>query len=307
MGYHERLIELRKKNNYTQEELAGIIGVSRQAISKWESGMANPDIEKLIKLSELYGCSIDYIVGNDNKIDENRTNDELNKNIDEANNSENNNDNIDKRKKKINIIIGCLSAAVIISIIVNMFAVSTASNAVKEKKKIEDELEVYSAAAVADVTPVSDVIIYPNKKGLEKEMGFSVGEFTHFDCGDIKYETYAGVVAILQEEAVLDNWMRVTFYKTRESYDIINRYLIKARSYVYNNENVSKNLNEEINGVDVLIRGGDKKKEDDYVMSASWTANGFNYVVYAEKYVHMDELKQLVVDVMESEEYKAGK
>ena len=156
-------------------------------------------------------------------------------------------------------------------------------------------------------SPVSDVIIYPNKKGLEKEMGFSVGEFTHFDCGDIKYETYAGVVAILQEEAVLNNWMRVTFYKTRESYDIINRYLIKARSYVYNNENVSKNLNEEINGVDVLIRGGDKKKEDDYVMSASWTANGFNYVVYAEKYVHMDELKQLVVDVMESEEYKAGK
>lgn len=137
MGYHERLIELRKKNNYTQEELAGIIGVSRQAISKWESGMANPDIEKLIKLSELYGCSIDYIVDNDNKIDENRTNDELNKNIDEANNSENNNDNIDKRKKKINIIIGCLSAAVIISIIVNMFAVSTASNAVKEKKKLK--------------------------------------------------------------------------------------------------------------------------------------------------------------------------
>ena len=62
MGYHERLIELRKKNNYTQEELAGIIGVSRQAISKWESGMANPDIEKLIKLSEIYGCSIDYII-----------------------------------------------------------------------------------------------------------------------------------------------------------------------------------------------------------------------------------------------------
>ena len=34
MGYHERLIELRKKNNYTQEELAGIIGVSRQARSE---------------------------------------------------------------------------------------------------------------------------------------------------------------------------------------------------------------------------------------------------------------------------------
>ena len=65
---------------------------------------------------------------------------------------------------------------------------------------------------MADVTPVSDVIIYPNKKGLEKEMGFSVRGSLHiFDCGDIKYETYAGVVAILQEEAVLNNWMRVTF------------------------------------------------------------------------------------------------
>ena len=76
---------------------------------------------------------------------------------------------------------------------------------------------------------------------------------------------------------------------------------------MYTTMKMCPNLNEEINGVDVLIRGGDKKKEDDYVMSASWTANGFNYVVYAEKYVHMDELKQLVVDVMESEEYKAGK
>ena len=51
-------------------------------------------------------------------------------NIEEAKNSENTNDNIEKRKKKINKIIGCLSAAIIISIIVNMFAVSTASNAV---------------------------------------------------------------------------------------------------------------------------------------------------------------------------------
>ena len=83
LARHEKIIELIKEYDIdTQEELAGIIGVSRQAISKWESGMANPDIEKLIKLSELYGCSIDYIVGNDNKIDENGTNDELNKNID---------------------------------------------------------------------------------------------------------------------------------------------------------------------------------------------------------------------------------
>ncbi len=53
---------LRKKNNLSQEELAEKIGVSRQAISKWESGTSLPEIEKLISLSEYFNVSIDYLV-----------------------------------------------------------------------------------------------------------------------------------------------------------------------------------------------------------------------------------------------------
>ena len=62
----EKLSNLRKQNNYTQEELADIMNVSRQSVSRWESDIAFPETEKLIALSKLYNCSIDYLLQNDN-------------------------------------------------------------------------------------------------------------------------------------------------------------------------------------------------------------------------------------------------
>ena len=61
----EKLQKLRKDNDYTQEELAEIMSVSRQSISKWESDIAFPETEKLIALSKLYHCSIDYLLNED--------------------------------------------------------------------------------------------------------------------------------------------------------------------------------------------------------------------------------------------------
>jgi len=57
-----KLARLRRESNYTQEQLAGLLGVSRQAISKWESDVSFPETEKLIRISELYGCSLDYLL-----------------------------------------------------------------------------------------------------------------------------------------------------------------------------------------------------------------------------------------------------
>lgn len=62
MTLGEKLSKLRKSNNYTQEQLAGILGVSRQAVGKWESDRAYPETEKLIRMSELFGCSLDYLL-----------------------------------------------------------------------------------------------------------------------------------------------------------------------------------------------------------------------------------------------------
>ena len=60
-----RLYEYRKANGYSQEELADKIGVSRQAVSKWERGESSPDTENLIALSRLYGITIDELINND--------------------------------------------------------------------------------------------------------------------------------------------------------------------------------------------------------------------------------------------------
>ncbi len=62
MTLGDKLAKLRKENNYTQEQLADILDVSRQSVSKWESDLAYPETDKLIKLGELYNCSMDYLL-----------------------------------------------------------------------------------------------------------------------------------------------------------------------------------------------------------------------------------------------------
>ena len=61
----DKIIKLRKKKGWSQEELADVMGVSRQAVSKWESGQTVPDIDKILKLSELFGVTTDYLLKDD--------------------------------------------------------------------------------------------------------------------------------------------------------------------------------------------------------------------------------------------------
>ena len=53
---------LRKSNNYTQDDLAEKLGISRQAVSKWETGMTIPDLEVLLKISKIYDITINDIL-----------------------------------------------------------------------------------------------------------------------------------------------------------------------------------------------------------------------------------------------------
>lgn len=54
MTLGDKLSRLRKENNYTQEQLADVLGVSRQAISKWESNITYPETDKLVRMSKLF-------------------------------------------------------------------------------------------------------------------------------------------------------------------------------------------------------------------------------------------------------------
>ena len=65
MTLGEKIAKQRKELNYTQEQLADILGVSRQSISKWESDIAYPETDKLIELGKLFDCSMDYLLKED--------------------------------------------------------------------------------------------------------------------------------------------------------------------------------------------------------------------------------------------------
>ncbi len=62
MSLGETLARLRREQNLTQEQLAELLGVSRQAVSKWENGTALPETEKLLRLGDLLHCSMDELL-----------------------------------------------------------------------------------------------------------------------------------------------------------------------------------------------------------------------------------------------------
>ena len=75
-----RLYELRKKNGLSQEELADKLGISRQAVSKWERAEASPDTDNLILLAKLYGITLDELLNAEDAKDlalENQESDQL--------------------------------------------------------------------------------------------------------------------------------------------------------------------------------------------------------------------------------------
>ena len=67
MEIGKKIMELRKKNGLSQEELAEKVGVARQTISKWELGETSPDLKQAKELSKIFNISLDELTGNDIK------------------------------------------------------------------------------------------------------------------------------------------------------------------------------------------------------------------------------------------------
>ena len=62
MEFRERLFELRRQAGLSQEELANLLGVTRQAVQKWEAGTSRPDMDNLVSLADYFKVSLDYLV-----------------------------------------------------------------------------------------------------------------------------------------------------------------------------------------------------------------------------------------------------
>ena len=107
MKFNERLLNLRKKNGWSQEELGYKIGVSRQSISKWESGQTTPELEKLKNLAKIFEISVDELINEENILNE------TNITIEEENQK-----NSSKKKSKLFNYIKVISSLLFFSIII---------------------------------------------------------------------------------------------------------------------------------------------------------------------------------------------
>ena len=58
----DKIIELRKKEGWSQEELAEKLSVTRQSVSKWEGAQSIPDLDKVVQMSRLFGVTTDYLL-----------------------------------------------------------------------------------------------------------------------------------------------------------------------------------------------------------------------------------------------------
>ncbi len=65
MGFRDNLLFLRDLRNMTQEQLAMLLGVTRQAVSKWEAGASTPDMDRLVRLCEIFEVDLDELIRGD--------------------------------------------------------------------------------------------------------------------------------------------------------------------------------------------------------------------------------------------------
>ena len=70
MNFNEKLQKLRKGKKYSQEELADMLDVTRQSVSKWESGQTYPEMDKLLAICKIFGCTLEELTNDSIKLNE---------------------------------------------------------------------------------------------------------------------------------------------------------------------------------------------------------------------------------------------
>ena len=107
MTFNEKLVVLRKIKHLTQDEFASAVGVSRQAVYKWESGQSYPEVQKLLEMKLLFGISIDDLLDDTYEI-------ELPKKK--------------RRKRIIKLLISLLCIGIAIAILINQVIIPMEKN-----------------------------------------------------------------------------------------------------------------------------------------------------------------------------------
>lgn len=230
MKLNEKIYEYRKINRWSQEELADKLEVSRQTISKWEVGKNIPELEKLIKLAELFDITVDELVKENIEIVSNNEN-----NLDDSNRKNEAKNIIDKSQKNKKIMK--LAILLLITFIVFVFGILQLQN---RKLQIREIAKVYREEFRDDddnKTIFANEVVYKNENNNITKTYKEYYIYRNKDKENlIKIKEYEDEeMATLKKEIYLDA-------SKRNFYSHVNGAEIYEEAIVINVEDWSKNV-----------------------------------------------------------------
>lgn len=178
----DKITEERKKNGWTQEELAEQLGVSRQAVSKWESAGSVPDLQKILQLANLFGVSTDYLRKEEMEPEDRYTGTNANLEVEKPLrrvSMEEANEFLDVRKKAAPVIANAVSLCILSPVLVILLGVFS------EEKLFHITEEIVAGVgctalliliAVAVFLFITSGMKMSHSEHLEKEIEFSKQE-----------------------------------------------------------------------------------------------------------------------------------
>lgn len=179
MEFHEKLQELRKRKNLTQEELAEVLYVSRTAVSKWESGRGYPNIESLKALAKFYSVTVDELLSGEELLT-----------IAEA-------DQKQKEKQLCNVVFGLLDICVAMLLFLPLFAQkagdSVRSVSLLTLTEISPYLRVTYFVLVAASVLCGISMLLKNLGSIQYKISLAVGTIAAVVC-IVSLQPYAAVL-----------------------------------------------------------------------------------------------------------------
>ena len=189
MNFNEKLIELRKKEGLSQEELGYKLNVTRQTVSKWELGQTTPEMEKLSEISKIFNISVDELISNTAQNDASDNVNNVVKNVAEEPSTGIKNL---KNNKLVLIIVGAL---LIIAVVLSVFAITNSTN--NKSTVVEENITETSDGIFDKFTSLFDRFFDLFDKTLDSQESImdSTSEFSEkFNISSFngKFEIYNG-------------------------------------------------------------------------------------------------------------------
>ena len=251
MKLNEKIYEYRKLNRWSQEELADKLDVSRQTISKWEVGKAVPELDKLIKLAELFNITVDELVKDNIEIvyKENVNNLTKEEKVEDFVKEENHNKKvfekiIEKFKIKKDRLMKFIKVGIILFIVVILYSfISNKFTLLKREKNIEEIGKVYNEQFRCVGITESAVVA---EKISKKENNVITETYRHY--------------YIYGENG--KHLMKATEYADRSSQDIIKEIYIDLSKVTYIDWNTNMRKYDDV--TEIYIDDWSSKQIDDY-------------------------------------------